>query len=203
MRMSWIKILNYEESTGSLRKLYDRVKGTDNYIDNILLVHGLRPPTLKGHLALYKNVLHHRDNTIPKWMLEVLGVYVSHLNGCEYCVFHHFLGMKNLIADSEKSKEIGMALLSSQPEKYFEGKELAMLTYAEKLTVDPENMEASDLEPLRSHGLDDGQILEINQVISYFAYANRTVVGLGVNTEGDVLGLSPSDDDSEENWTHQ
>ena len=105
--------------------------------------------------------------------------------------------------DPEKSKEIGMALLSSKPENYFSGKELAMLEYAEKLTLDPENMEESDVESLRSHGLDDGQILEINQVISYFAYANRTVVGLGVNTDGDILGLSPNDDSSEENWTHK
>jgi uncharacterized peroxidase-related enzyme len=201
--MSWIKILSYEESTGSLRKLYNRVKDSDNYIDNILLVHGLRPPTLKGHLALYKNVLHHRDNTIPKWMLEALGVYVSHLNGCEYCVFHHFAGLKTLVNDPDKSKKIGMAILSNQPEDYFEGRELAMLEYAEKLTVAPGDMEEADIEELREHGLDDGQILEINQVISYFSYANRTVVGLGVNTEGDILGLSPNDDDSEENWTHQ
>ena len=203
MRMSWIKILSYEESSGSLRRLYDRVKDADNYIDNILLVHGLRPPTLKGHLALYKNVLHHRGNTIPKWMLEALGVYVSHLNGCQYCVFHHFQGLKNLVGDPERSKKIGMALLSSQPENHFTGRELAMFTYAEKLTLDAENMEESDVESLRSHGLDDGQILEINQVISYFAYANRTVLGLGVTSEGDILGLSPSDDDSEENWMHK
>lgn len=34
--------------------------------------------------------------------------------------------------------------------------------------------------------------LEINQVVAYFAYANRTVLGLGVNTEGEILGLSPA-----------
>jgi hypothetical protein len=34
-----------------------------------------------------------------------------------------------------------------------------------------------------------GEILEVNQVASYFAYVNRTVVGLGVTTEGDILGF--------------
>ncbi|MEL6676889.1 MAG: alkylhydroperoxidase, partial [Bacteroidota bacterium] len=48
-----------------------------------------------------------------------------------------------------------------------------------------------------------GEILEINQVVSYFHYANRTVLGLGVNTQGEILGLSPSDDDNHENWSHQ
>jgi len=34
-------------------------------------------------------------------------------------------------------------------------------------------------------GLSDGQILEINQVAAYFAYANRTVLGLGVTSESE------------------
>ena len=34
--MSWIKTVSYEDSEGRLRKLYDRVKGPDNNIDNIV-----------------------------------------------------------------------------------------------------------------------------------------------------------------------
>ena len=45
-------------------------------------------------------------------------------------------------------------------------------------------------------------ILELNQVTSYFNYANRTVLGLGVSTEGDELGLSPGDSDDPKNWHH-
>jgi len=41
---------------------------------------------LLGHMTLYKNVLHNSNNTLPKWYLETLGVYVSSLNNCAYCV---------------------------------------------------------------------------------------------------------------------
>ena len=37
--MSWIKTVPYESSEGRLRKLYDRVKGPDNNIDNIMMSH--------------------------------------------------------------------------------------------------------------------------------------------------------------------
>jgi uncharacterized protein YciW len=37
---------------------------------------------------------------------------------------------------------------------------------------------------MRAAGLTDGEILEVNQVAAYFAYANRTVSGLGVTTHG-------------------
>ncbi len=62
-------------------------------------------------------------------------------------------------------------------------------------------MTPDDLDRLRAAGIDDGEILEVNQVAAYFAYANRTVQGLGVTTDGDVLGLSPADSDASE-WHH-
>lgn len=40
------------------------------------------------------------------------------------------------------------------------------------------------------------------QVTSYFYYANRTVLSLGVNTDGDELGLSPRNSDNPEDWSH-
>ena len=51
-------------------------------------------------------------------------------------------------------------------------------------------------------GYDDGEILEINQVAAYFAYANRTVLGLGCSTEGDILGLSPGASEDPDDWSH-
>jgi hypothetical protein len=43
----------------------------------------------------------------------------------------------------------------------------------------------------------------VNQVVAYLAYANRTVLGLGVTTAGDVLGLSPATSDDTDTWTHR
>ena len=77
------------------------------------------------------------------------------------------------------------------------------LHYAEKLTLDAKAMKEEDVAILRKSGLTDGEILEINQVVSYFNYANRTVLGLGVSTKGDILGLSPNDSNNETNWNHQ
>ncbi len=200
--MSWIKTIEYEAAEGALKKLYDRVKGPDDNIDNILKAHSLRPHSLKGHMGLYKNVLHHRNNTLSKWFLETLGVYVSVLNDCPYCIEHHYAGLKRLLADDEKARAIRNALETNALDAFFHGSQLALLQYAEKLTRRPGKMQEIDVVKLRNLGLDDGEILEANQVISYFSYANRTVLGLGVTTEGDILGLSPGDNDSEDNWSH-
>lgn len=201
--MTWIKTLSYQDSAGRLRKLYDRVKGPDDNVDNIMMAHSLRPHSMEGHMALYKSVLHHSANSLPKSFLETLGVYVSLLNGCDYCIEHHFQGLQRLLGDEARGKAIRAALEARQPEQALAGRELAAARYAEALTVNPTSVDAAAIAVLRDAGLEDGEILEINQVVAYFAYANRTVLGLGINIEGDELGLSPNDSDDPDNWSHR
>ncbi len=200
--MAFIKTLSYLEATGALKKIYDKVKGPDNNIDNILKVHSLRPHTLQGHMGLYKNVLHHRNNSLPKWFLECLGIYVSILNKCEYCIDHHYHGMRRLLGDEEKSTTIKKKLITNSFQNIFNRDYYLVLRYAEKLTLNPQNISEDMISEIKNAGLNDGEILEVNQVVSYFNYANRTVLGLGVNTDGDILGLSPNDSDDESNWNH-
>ncbi len=61
--------------------------------------------------------------------------------------------------------------------------EKAMLTYAVKLTVEPWNMEEKDVINLRNAGFADTDILDINQIVGYYAYVNRLADGLGVELE--------------------
>ncbi len=200
--MAWINTVPYEEADGDLKKLYDRIKGPDDNVDNIMLAHSLRPHSMQGHMTLYKYVLHHPRNTLPKAYLEAIGVYVSSLNKCEYCFLHHFAGMARLIDDAARSDEIRKALESQRPEDAFRSGELAGLRYAAKLTTAADEVSENDIQSLRDSGLDDGEILEINQVTAYFGYANRTVLGLGVGTAGDIIGLSPGDSNDPDNWSH-
>jgi len=200
--MSWIKEIPYEEAEGQLKKLYKRVKGPNDNIDNVLSVHSLRPHSLAGHMGMYKNVLHNTGNTLPKWYLETIGVFVSHLNQCNYCIDHHFEGLKKLMKDDDKANQIKEYLISDFSKAPLEKRQIAGLKYAKKLTINASKMEEQDVINLRNEGFSDGEILEINQVTSYFNYVNRTVLGLGVNTKGDILGLSPNDSDDASNWSH-
>ena len=59
----------------------------------------------------------------------------------------------------------------------------AMLDYADKLTRTPWDMRREDLRPLRTAGLSDRDILDLNLIVSYYAYVNRIADGLGVPLE--------------------
>ncbi len=201
--MPWIDTVPYEQSTGPLRQLYDRVKGPGNNVDNIMMMHSLRPHSMEGHMALYKHVLHHPGNTVPKAFLETIGVWVSLLNRCAYCVEHHSAGLGRLLDDDARAAAIRAALESGAIEAGpFKAREKLALRYAEALTRDPASATGAMVAAMRAAGYDDGEILEINQVTAYFAYANRTVLGLGCSTDGDILGLSPNQSDDPGNWSH-
>jgi uncharacterized peroxidase-related enzyme len=144
---------------------------------------------MKGHVTLYRAALHDETNTIPMWFQETISSYVSILNDCPYSYANHWKNAAHLMQDSIKSNKIEIALNSKNPESYFSGAELAMLQYCQKLTLQPGEMIESDVINLRDNGVDDGQILELNQIIGYFNYVNRLLNGLGVTTSGDTVGF--------------
>jgi uncharacterized peroxidase-related enzyme len=202
--MAFIKTIPPEQAQDKLAEIYQRVKGPGGQVDNVLQVHSLRPHSLQGHMAIYKSVLHHSGNQLPKWFLESVGVLVSHLNGCDYCEGHHSAGLKRLLSDQPGMFPAYREQLNQrQPGKPFTTAQIAALEYARKLTQTPGEITQTDIDRLRDSGLSDGEILEVNQVASYFSYANRTVSGLGVNVAGETLGLAPKDSSDPENWNHQ
>lgn len=201
--MTWIRRIDYPDSTGYLRELYDRVKGPAGNIDNVMKAHCLRPHTMEGHGALYKSIMHHSGNTLPAWLLEAVGVHTSLLNGCDYAVAHHYAGLRRQLSDDARADAIWRALAAGRPEDAFDGRDLAFLRYAAKLTRAPADMTEADVAAVRDAGADDGEIFEVNQVCAYFNYSNRLLNGLGITTDGDILGESPPETDDITDWRHE
>jgi len=192
---AWIKMIGDEEANEDLLDALDLSRTPHGTVDNVMRVHSLRPNTLRGHVVLYRAALHDDANTLPMWLQETISSYVSILNDCPYSLANHWANARHLIADTDRADAVEKALHSRQPEKAFDGSELALLVYAEKLTLRPGEMMKADVTRLKDNGLDDGQILEANQIICYFNYVNRSLNGLGVTTDNDVVGYY-SDADS-------
>jgi uncharacterized peroxidase-related enzyme len=185
---AWISMISDADATPDLRDALDLARTPHGTVDNVMRVHSHRPNTMHGHVILYRAVLHDDANTLPTWLQEVIGSYVSALNDCAYSYANHWKNAAHLMGDKARADEVEAALARRKPEEVFDGAELALVQYAEKLTITPGAMQESDVRALQNAGLDDGQILEANQIIGYFNYVNRSLNGLGVSTQGDVIG---------------
>jgi len=185
---AWISMISDADATPDLRDALDLARTPHGTVDNVMRVHSHRPNTMHGHVILYRAVLHDDANTLPTWLQEVIGSYVSALNDCAYSYANHWKNAAHLMGDKARADKVETALARRKPEEVFDGAELALLQYAEKLTITPGEMQESDVRALQNAGLDDGQILEANQIIGYFNYVNRSLNGLGVSTQGDVIG---------------
>ena len=191
---AWIRMIEDQDADPELLEVLKLARTPHGTVDNVMRVHSLRPNTMKGHVILYRAALHDDANTLPMWLQEVIGSYVSLLNDCHYSYANHWANAKHLLGDDAKADAAESALKNRKPEDAFDGKTLALLRYAQKLTLTPGEMVQDDVTALTEAGVDDGEILEATQIIGYFNYVNRCLNGLGVTTEGDIVGYYSSSD---------
>jgi alkylhydroperoxidase family enzyme len=80
-------------------------------------------------------------------------------------------------------------LLDTLTAKRFDGTQFtaadrSLIEYADRLTLAPGAIVASDVERLRAAGFDDRAIHDACAIVAYFSFVNRIADGLGVEIEG-------------------
>jgi alkylhydroperoxidase family enzyme len=137
---AWIRMISDDEADPALRETLDLARTPHGTVDNVMRVHSLRPNTMRGHVILYRACLHDDANTLPMWLQETVSSYVSILNDCAYSLANHWANARHLIGDDARADAIEAALHARRPEDALDGRELALLRYAEKLTLRPGEM---------------------------------------------------------------
>ena len=187
--MAYIRTVDEGAAEGELAKQYKRGANPDGSVDNVLKVHSLHPASLRAHLELYIQSMH-MPSPLTRVEREFVGTWVSRLNGCGYCETHHRLGLERVLGGARSEMVSG---LERGELVGLSARERAMVVYAERLITRPGDMGRGDVERVRDAGLEDREVLDLAQVVGYFCYANRVVLGLGAELEGaDRLGHHPS-----------
>ena len=181
--MSWIEEIDEEDAEGELKEVYEEIISARGKLSNIMKVHSLNPGAMKAHMDLYMSVMF-QDRCIPREECEMIGVVVSHANGCSYCINHHAEALRSYWDDEQ------VDLLTEDMDKVdMNDRKKKIAEYVYKLTGSPDKVDEEDVGSLREVGLSDKQILNVNLIASYFNFVNRIALGLGVPfTEDEVEG---------------
>ncbi|MFO8061572.1 MAG: peroxidase-related enzyme [bacterium] len=180
--MAWIKIIDENNAEGRLKNIYSEIIKSRGKLSNIMRVHSLSPIAMQKHIELYTAIMFDRSG-LSRAEREMIGVAVSKINECKYCVNHHAEALNAYWRDRGRIDDF----INEFDSVEISERERTMIEYACKLTEHPNSVSEAMIDKLRETGLSDEEILSLNLTVSYFNFVNRIVKGLGVEMTAEEI----------------
>ncbi len=178
--MPHIHTITYDDSEEELKSIYDQIIKSRGKLAEVHKIQSLNPKALMAHMELYMTVMFGKS-PLKRYQREMMGVVVSVANHCRYCIQHHEQALLAYWKDPNKTHQ----LKGSRSGLNLSEADEALCRFAEKLTLNKNTDYSSHTENLKQAGFNDRAILDAVQVVAYFNFVNRLVLGLGVRSDKD------------------
>ncbi len=86
--MAFIEIIDYSDSSGKLREIYDELIKTRGKLAEVHKIQSLHPETILTHMNLYLSIMF-SQSPLNRAQREMMAVIVSISNKCQYGISHH------------------------------------------------------------------------------------------------------------------
>ncbi len=191
--MAWIRTIDWDDADGELRDAYDWQAASLGEPAEFTMLGSLYPAIVDERLRLYRAVEHCPSN-LTQIERQSAALVTSAINGTDHCASGLKLKLGSLGLDADV-----IAAIEADPHRVATGDERydTICAHAAKLTARPTEMTEADVEALRAVGLDDLDVLDLNNMVAYYCYINRVVMGLGLrsvmSTEHEATRAVPGD----------
>ncbi len=175
---AWIEIVPEEEASGKLKRAYDKVCADHGQNLNIARASSLWPELIESQeqeYCLFSKNKTYLDDDIK----DLIGALVAQVNHSEYYSNYYRCSLIERGWTDEKVTHILQDIRST----HLDDKGRAFLIFADKLTRRPQSMSSSDINELRSAGINDRGILEVAALAGYHNYLVRVANALGVEDD--------------------
>ncbi len=187
-RISRYPIPDLTELPEDLRTRILAVQEKAGFIPNVFLALAHRPAEFRAFFA-YHDALMEKEGGLSPAEREMIVVATSGANNCQYCVIAHgailrIRARNPLIADQVA---INYRKADLNP------REMAMLDFAMKVSLDAQDISESDYQALHPHGFSDEDIWDIAAIAAFFGLSNRMVnfMSMRPNDEFYLMGRLP------------
>ena len=150
------------------QKYFDVCQDKLGMVPNVLRAYAFDVAKLDAFTGLYNDLML-ANSGLSKLEREMIAVAVSSINKCFYCLTAHGAAVRQLSGDPA----LGEMMVMNWRAADLDARQTAMLTFAEKLTVDSARIVESDRQALRDAGFDDRDIWDIASVAAFFNMTNR------------------------------
>jgi uncharacterized peroxidase-related enzyme len=190
--MARIAPLN-KEDLGELSGLMDMVEAVMGFVPNSMLTMAHRPEILQAFVGLAAAI--NAPGTVGVELKRLIGEIASNASGCQYCVAHTSHQAHRSGISQEKLDDIW----NFERSAHYSEEERAALLVAMKAAQVPNGVDDEDMTNLQKF-FDDGQIVEIVNVISLFGFLNRWNATMATTLEGAPLSYA-SEALEQSGWT--
>ena len=143
------------------------------FLPNVLAAYTFDEKKLRAFIGMYNDLMLD-DSPLGKLEREMIAVVVSSANRCYYCQVAHGQAVRELSGDPALGELLVMnyrAAKLTEPQR-------AMLDFAHRMTVAPDEVGESDRAALREAGFSDRAIWDIAAVASFFNMTNRMATAI-------------------------
>lgn len=157
-------------------------------LPNVLKAYSFDQQKLRPFMQMYDNLML-GESPLSPLEREMIGVVVSSINRCVYCLTAHGAAVRELSGDPVLGELLAMNYRAARLEQ----RHRAMLDFAVKVTEASHAIGPEDRDRLTEAGFDERAIWDIAAVAAFFNMTNRMSSALDMvpNTEYHFRGRTP------------
>jgi uncharacterized peroxidase-related enzyme len=174
-----------EELPEDIRRRILEVQEKSGFVPNVFLALAHRPDEWRAFFA-YHDALMDKEGGLSKAEREMIVVATSAANQCQYCVVAHGAILRIRAKNPLLADQVAVNYRKAD----IPPRQRAMLDFAMKVAGGAGEVEESDFEALRAHGLSVEDIWDIGAIAAFFALSNRmaNLTAMRPNDEFYLLG---------------
>ncbi|GMV87043.1 MAG: alkyl hydroperoxide reductase AhpD [Dehalococcoidia bacterium] len=184
-RISWFPIAARESLSEETKALFAQIEEKLGFLPNVFRAFAWRETRMSKWWAHFDDLMQPSPG-LGKAEREMISVVVSMQNQCLYCLTSHGFAVRALLKDPVKGDRITLDYRRAGLSE----KQMAMLDFAVKLTLDPVTVSEEDIDELRAVGFSDEDTWDIIEVTAMFNYTNRLMSGAGVMPNPEYHGMA-------------
>jgi|SRR6267142_29755 len=164
--MAKFSVVGDETASEATHRIYKQILDVKHlrFVPNFFKTLATSPDVLEGTWSVYRSVS--TRGSISEVLKEMIFVAISAAKKCEYCEAAHLAFCRILKVDPETCNNLVNNLDALRPERTRD-----IVRFAVKAGTDPKSLADADYDPLKRHGIDESEIIEIVAMSAFATYA--------------------------------
>jgi uncharacterized peroxidase-related enzyme len=181
--MTFIDTIPEDEATGEVAALYAQDREEFGYVWNLTRMYSLRPDVLTAWRGLVGAIRGNMDRR----RYELATLAAARQLQSSYCMLQH----SSVLAEMFMSPDEVEAVARDHHDAGLDPVDVAVMDFAEKVTIDATSITQEDVDGLRAHGLSDADVLDVALCAAVRSFMCKAMDGVGTQPDAESGAAMP------------